>query len=168
MPRHFLAPVILFGLLAGGPLHAAETEHAAVLDGLEARYDYYRAMARKLWEQPELGYLEYESVNTLKQALADEGFSIDDGVADIPTAFTATWVPGTPAHSWQAVAAGGMSIGYKGMMVAAKTLALTAIDLFTQPELLAEAREEFDGRTGPDFEYAALLGNREPALDYRK
>ena len=80
----------------------------------------------------------------------------------------ATWVPGTAAHSWQAVAAGGMSIGYKGMMVAAKTLALTAVDLFTQPELLAAARAEFRERTGPDFRYNALLGDREPALDYRK
>jgi aminobenzoyl-glutamate utilization protein B len=80
----------------------------------------------------------------------------------------ATWVPGTPAHSWQAVAAGGTSIGYKGMMVAAKTLALSAVDLFTQPELLALARAEFEKRTGPDFQYEALLGDREPALDYRK
>ncbi|MEE4279250.1 MAG: amidohydrolase [Halieaceae bacterium] len=80
----------------------------------------------------------------------------------------ATWVPGTPAHSWQAVAAGGMSIGHKGMMVAAKTLALTAIDLFTKPDVLAAAKAEFDERTGPDFEYAALLGDRAPALDYRK
>ena len=51
---------------------------------------------------------------------------------------TATWVPGTPAHSWQAVAAGGMSIGRKGMMIAAKTLAITAIDLF-QNEKIIEA-----------------------------
>lgn len=80
----------------------------------------------------------------------------------------ATWVPGTPAHSWQAVAAGGMSIGYKGMMVAAKTLALTAVDLYTQPELLTQASAEFRERIGPDFEYQALLGDREPALDYRK
>ena len=80
----------------------------------------------------------------------------------------ATWVPGTPAHSWQAVAAGGMSIGYKGMMVAAKTLALTAIDLFTQPELLARAKAEYRERIGPDFRYEALLGDREPALDYRR
>ncbi|MEP6725582.1 MAG: amidohydrolase, partial [Bacteroidota bacterium] len=43
----------------------------------------------------------------------------------------ATWVPGTPAHSWQAVASGGTDIGAKGMMVAAKTMALTAIDLYT-------------------------------------
>ncbi len=80
----------------------------------------------------------------------------------------ATWVPGTPAHSWQAVAAGGTPIGYKGMMVAAKTLALTAIDLFTSPALLEQARTEFDTRTGPGFRYEALLGDREPALDYRK
>lgn len=80
----------------------------------------------------------------------------------------ATWVPGTPAHSWQAVAAGGMSIGYKGMMVAAKTLALTAVDLFTQPELVGRAKEEYNERIGPDFRYEALLGDREPALDYRK
>ncbi|WP_439105853.1 amidohydrolase [Congregibacter sp.] len=80
----------------------------------------------------------------------------------------ATWVPGTPAHSWQAVAAGGTPIGYKAMMVAAKTLALSAVDLYTQPETLKKAKAEFDERTGPDFRYQALLGDREPALDYRK
>jgi len=80
----------------------------------------------------------------------------------------ATWVPGTPAHSWQAVAAGGTAIGYKGMMVAAKTLALSAVDLYTQPELLIKAKSEFQERLGPDFRYQALLGDRAPALDYRK
>lgn len=80
----------------------------------------------------------------------------------------ATWVPGTPAHSWQAVAAGGTSIGYKGMMVAAKTLALTAIDIYRDPAIVDAAREELNERRGPDFEYDALLGNRLPALDYRK
>ncbi len=79
----------------------------------------------------------------------------------------ATWVPGTPAHSWQAVAASGMSIGYKGAQVAAKTLALAAIELFENPELRAEARAEFDERRGEDFAYEALLGDRSPPLDYR-
>lgn len=81
---------------------------------------------------------------------------------------TATWVPGTAAHSWQAVAAGGTSIGRKGMMVAAKTIALTAVDLFQNPKTLAEAKEEFNQKRGEGFEYKALLGNRPPALDYRK
>ncbi len=80
---------------------------------------------------------------------------------------TATWVPGTPAHSWQAVAAGGTSIGHKGMLLAARLLAVTAADLFGNPELRAAARDEFEARRGADFEYRALLGDRQPPLDYR-
>ena len=79
----------------------------------------------------------------------------------------ATWVPGTPAHSWQAVAASGMSIGYKGAQVAAKTLALAAIELFENPQLRADSKAEFDERRGDDFVYEALLGDRSPPLDYR-
>jgi len=88
----------------------------------------------------------------------------------VPTAgmSAATWVPGTPAHSWQAIAAGGMSIGNKGMIVAAKTLAMTAVDIFTRPELVAAARAEHLERVGPDFEYVSLVGDRDPPLDYRK
>jgi aminobenzoyl-glutamate utilization protein B len=78
----------------------------------------------------------------------------------------ATWVPGTPAHSWQATACGGTDIGAKGMMVAAKTMALTVIDLFTDPTLVAAAKEEFKKDKG-DYQYKALLGDRKPALNYR-
>jgi aminobenzoyl-glutamate utilization protein B len=81
---------------------------------------------------------------------------------------TATWVPGTAAHSWQAVAAGGTSIGRKGMMVAAKTIAFTAADLFQNPRALTEAKAELDEKRGKKFKYEALLGDRPPALDYRK
>ena len=80
----------------------------------------------------------------------------------------ATWVPGTPAHSWQAVAAGGTSIGHKGMMVASKTLTLTAIHLFQDQKLITKAKKEFLERRGADFKYIPLLGDRTPALDYRK
>jgi aminobenzoyl-glutamate utilization protein B len=81
---------------------------------------------------------------------------------------TATWVPGTAAHSWQAVAAGGMGIGVKGMVVAAKVLALTAVDLFLREELVGAAQEELMERRGEKFVYEPLLGDREPPLDYRK
>jgi len=81
---------------------------------------------------------------------------------------TATWVPGTPAHSWQAVAASGMSIGAKGGVVAAKTIALTAAELFRSPDTLAAAKAELLRLRGPNFRYEALLGTRKPALDYRK
>jgi aminobenzoyl-glutamate utilization protein B len=81
---------------------------------------------------------------------------------------TATWVPGTSAHSWQAVAAGGTSIGEKGMMVAAKTLTATVIDLFNNQQLIVKAKAEFNNRRGVNFIYKPLLGNRPPALNYRK
>ena len=89
---------------------------------------------------------------------------------NVPTAGfgTATWVPGTPAHSWQAVAAGGMSIGHKGMMLAAKVLVATARDLYADAELIRQAKAEFDERRGRNFVYKPLLGDREPPLDYRK
>lgn len=79
---------------------------------------------------------------------------------------TATWVPGVPAHSWQAVACGGTDIGIKGMMVAAKTMALTAIDLYNNQPLIDKAREEFKQQRG-NYQYKALLGDRKPALNYR-
>jgi aminobenzoyl-glutamate utilization protein B len=80
---------------------------------------------------------------------------------------TATWVPGTPGHSWQAVAAGGTSIGVKGVQVAAKTLSLTAQDLFQHPGTLDAARAELKKAQGDDFVYGPLLGDRDPPLDYR-
>jgi aminobenzoyl-glutamate utilization protein B len=81
---------------------------------------------------------------------------------------TATWVPGTPAHSWQAVAAGGTSIGTKGMMVAAKAMATTLVDLFSDPDLVDSAKKEWQKARGESFQYKPLLGDRAPALDYRK
>lgn len=78
----------------------------------------------------------------------------------------ATWIPGTSAHSWQAVASGGTEIGTKGMLVASKTMALTAIDLFSKPAVIVKAKEEFIKSVG-DYKYKPLLGDRKPALNYR-
>ena len=101
-----------------------------------------------------------------------EGNSGSTDVGDVSYALptvglrAATWVPGTAAHSWQAVAAGGTEIGTKGMLVASKTMALTAIDLMSNPVLLAKAMEEFIKSKG-DYKYKALLGDIKPALNYR-
>ena len=102
----------------------------------------------------------------------NEGNSGSTDVGDVSYALptvglrAATWVPGTPAHSWQAVASGGTEIGTKGMLVASKTMALTAIDLMSNPVLLAKAIEEFKQSKG-DYKYKALLGDIKPALNYR-
>ena len=56
----------------------------------------------------------------------------------------------------------------KGMMVAAKSIALTTVDLFTDPVHIQKAKAEFDMKRGPDFVYKTRLADRKPALDYRK
>jgi len=103
--------------------------------------------------------------------LGQAGGSTDVGDVSsvVPTAGlgSATWVPGTAAHSWQAVAAGGTSIGNKGMLVAAKAIALTAADLFRNPQILVEANAEYWETVGEDFVYESLVGDRDPPLDYR-
>ena len=87
----------------------------------------------------------------------------------VPTAgfSAATWVPGTPGHSWQAVAAGGMSIGHKGMLRATELLFSTGKELLNRKELIGKAKQELIQQRGIDFQYSALLGDRSPPLDYR-
>ena len=64
------------------------------------------------------------------------------------TGFTvACFVPGTPGHSWQAVACGGNEVSRAGMNLASRVLASSAWDLFQQPDLLKVARAEHDERT---------------------
>ena len=113
---------------------------------------------------------EASKVFPVKIEMTAGGGSTDVGDVSymVPTVglSTATWVPGTPAHSWQAVACGGTEIGAKGMLNAAKTMAMTAIDLYLQPELIQKAKEEFKKQKG-DYQYKAMLGDRLPALTYR-
>src|SRR5262249_35503799 len=103
------------------------------------------------------------SVGTASTDLADVSWNI-------PTVSmtAATFVPGVPAHSWQATACAGGTIGIKGMMVAAKSMALTTADLFSDPSIIQKAKAEFDQKRGPGFVYKTRLADRKPALDYRK
>jgi len=80
----------------------------------------------------------------------------------------ATFVPGSPGHSWQNVAADGTTIGTKGLLNASRVFALTAVDILTDAKLLQNIKAEFKQVTGSDFKYIPLLGDRKPALDYRK
>ena len=56
---------------------------------------------------------------------------------------TATWASRAAAHSWAVVASGRNSIGHKGMMYAAKVMALAAAELVLSPEILERAQTEF-------------------------
>lgn len=103
-------------------------------------------------------------------AVAPASTDMGDLSWNVPTVQmnAATFAPGVPAHSWQAVACAGSSIGIKGMLVAAKTMALTASDLYSAPATIAAAKEEFlRRRGGAGFKYSTLAP-AQPPLDYRK
>lgn len=135
--------------------------------------DEERAFAEKLQETLVAPSNLANTNAVMPYRVEEDGIGGSTDVGDVswvvPTAGmrAATWVPGTSGHSWQAVAAGGTSIGTKGMIVAAKTMALTAIDLYKDPSIIKAAKEELLRRRGPDFKYTPLTGDREPPLDYR-
>jgi aminobenzoyl-glutamate utilization protein B len=128
-------------------------------------------LRKSLTEAPALPIGSQERVQPLKTGeVGSASTDLSDVSWNVPTVEVngATFVPGVPAHSWQATACAGGSIGVKGMMVAAKTMALTAIDLFSDPTHIQKARAEFDRKRGPNFTYTTRLADRKPALDYRK
>jgi len=65
-------------------------------------------------------------------------------VAPVGHFTAATMPPGVPLHTWQSTACAGTEIGRKGMLVAAKTLALASLELFGSPELVRQARAAFE------------------------
>jgi aminobenzoyl-glutamate utilization protein B len=87
---------------------------------------------------------------------------------NVPTAsFTAaSFAPGVRAHTWQAAACAGSSIGRKGMLVAARTLALAAVELFARPEQLAAARADFERRKAGRSWTTRIQPDAKPPLDY--
>jgi aminobenzoyl-glutamate utilization protein B len=147
--------------------------HANLLEVGGVTYtDEEVAFARVIQSSFEVPPPPIESVREVQEyGFLQGGGSTDVGDVSwvVPTGGlrAATWVPGTASHSWQAVAAGGTTIGAKGMLVAAKTIALSAVDLFLQPEVLEAARAERLERVGPDYVYRPLIGDRDPPLDYR-
>jgi aminobenzoyl-glutamate utilization protein B len=83
-----------------------------------------------------------------------------------PTAqFTvATNAIGTPGHSWQYAACSGMSIGHKGMLVAAKVLGLSALRFLQQPELIEPAKQGLKQDTKGQSYVSPLPEGQEPPL----
>ncbi|MBQ4818800.1 amidohydrolase [Aquimarina sp. MMG016] len=70
---------------------------------------------------------------------------------------------GTPWHSWAVVACGGMSIGHKGMVHAAKALSMTMVDLYENQKLIQNIQIEFKERKG-DYQYKAILPEGPPPI----
>ncbi|MBI4469341.1 MAG: amidohydrolase [Acidobacteria bacterium] len=111
-----------------------------------------------------------EEVETPRADLGSGSTDVADVSWVVPTAqfTTATFVPGTPGHSWQATAAAGGSIGRKGMVVAAKTLALSAVELLTMPAEVDSARRVFEKRIAGSVYRSRLPAGQKPPLNYRQ
>lgn len=74
----------------------ADAAHDAVLKGLLKRRPATEAMAKAIWDEPELGYREFKTSARMVTALREAGFTVTTGVAGMPTAFVATWGSGGP------------------------------------------------------------------------
>ena len=90
-----------------------------------------------------------QSINLGSTDVGDVSWIVPTVHLNIPT-----FAAGTALHSWQAVAQGKSSIAHKGMLYAAKIMALTALDFLQNPELANQARKELtetlNGETYPD------------------
>jgi aminobenzoyl-glutamate utilization protein B len=134
LPNRTLVEVIQKNLELVGPPKFDEREKA-----------FARATQKDLKPLPELALSE--RVEPLPQGPPAQGLHSTD-VGDLTWFFpvgqltAATYSYGAPGHSWQVVACTGTSIGEKGMMVAAKALAASAIDLYRSPQLIQRARED--------------------------
>ncbi|MCM3387158.1 M20 family metallopeptidase [Ureibacillus chungkukjangi] len=71
----------------------------------------------------------------------------------VPTSqfFTTCFVLGTPLHTWQLVSQGRTGLAHKGMLYASKVLALTAIELLENPELIVQAKNELREQTNGQY-----------------
>jgi aminobenzoyl-glutamate utilization protein B len=60
-----------------------------------------------------------------------------------------------------------MTIGQQGMVVAAKAIALTALDLFTDPALVQAAKDDFKKHLAGKSYYTAIPADQKPLINYR-
>jgi aminobenzoyl-glutamate utilization protein B len=96
----------LMALLAYGSFALAQSEinpkikpdkdKQFVVTELDKKFNSYKEVARDIWNYAELGFLETKSTSRLQTVLKDAGFNIETGIADMPTAFLATYGSGEP------------------------------------------------------------------------
>ena len=55
---------------------------------------------------------------------------------------------GNVGHTWQMTGQAGSSLGHKGLLTAAKALALCCVRTMENPDVIRQARKEYEARTG--------------------
>jgi len=112
------------------------------------------------------------SIQPLRRPDANEAAAstdVGDVSWNVPTIgfYTATFVPGVVPHTWQAAASAGMSIGQKGMIVAARALAATGADLFSDRQLVLDAKADFRRQMEGKTYQSVIPAGQKPLLNYR-
>src|SRR5262249_13264622 len=74
----------------------AQSDRDALLQNIEGKRATYAEVAKQIWTFAEVGYQEQKSSALLQQQLKTAGFTVKAGVADIPTAFVASFGSGKP------------------------------------------------------------------------
>jgi aminobenzoyl-glutamate utilization protein B len=129
-----------------------------------------KAAAKKMQEplKKNIGLPLAETIESLPEAPAQGLFSTDMGNVswNVPSQIfeVATYPYRAPIHSWQVTACSGMSIGQKGMLVAAKTLAATAIDMFKNPSVVDAAKKDLEERKKGHAFRLLTPPNRKPPI----
>jgi aminobenzoyl-glutamate utilization protein B len=154
LPNKTLSEVVISNMREIGPPDYTEEELRFAREiGKTVPPEQKRDALRKInfpnWER----YMDVDLVQDVIEPW-DEGMVMagSTDVADVswkaPTMEfgTTAFVLGAPGHSWQATACSGMSIGHKSLIFAAKTIAGSALDLLTKPDLLERAKREFRER----------------------
>jgi aminobenzoyl-glutamate utilization protein B len=122
-------------------------------DYIEYGIEYYNppaAIAAQLDEYRDQPLINRNFPSMDEHKIATGSTDVGDLSQIVPVSMlrTACWPTGVSGHSWGNVACSGMSIGHKGMMHAAKTMAVAAMELYSNPDHLAKTRDEFERRTG--------------------
>lgn len=162
----------VYNMLPNDALAALFDRHLRALGGLQygtEEKDFATNLRKTLFAEPELPLGSEAQI----QAYAEGAGSASTDAADVswavPTSefMTATFAPGIPFHSWQSTACAGMSIGRKGMVLAAKVLALSAMDLYSNPSQLTAVRAAFEKRRAGFTYESRLPKDAKPPLNYR-
>ena len=77
-------------------LAAAQSGKEVVAAHIDARSAKYAQVAQQIWDLAEVGYQEEKSSGLLQSELKAAGFTVDAGVAGMPTAFVASYGSGAP------------------------------------------------------------------------
>lgn len=67
-----------------------------IFQSIEDKKEQYIQAANRIWEYAETGFREYQSSRELAEILEKEGFTVEKGIAGIPTAFRGIYGKGSP------------------------------------------------------------------------